>query len=72
MSIYAKKINGKQRAWLKSYEDDTGFEPMHQEDLDSGEMTFKEMARSNLRWFENWSQEVHEGLETKFPQSLYS
>ena len=38
MAIFARKVNGKQRAWLKKYEDETGFEPLYQEELDAGTM----------------------------------
>ena len=53
MPIYAKKINGAQRRMLKTYASICGFEPMHQDELDSGEMTFNEVWRSNVDWLEN-------------------
>ncbi len=52
MTIFVKRINGKQRAWLKKYEDETGFELLYQKELDSGVMTFDEVARYNIDWFE--------------------
>ncbi len=39
MAITSTKATDAQRAWLKQYEDQTGFEPLHQEEFDSGEMT---------------------------------
>lgn len=65
--IYAKKVNGKQRAWLINYEKDTTFQPMHQEELDSGEMTFAEVAKLNIDWFESWSSEVMGLITTDIP-----
>ncbi|MFL1480993.1 hypothetical protein [Pseudomonas grimontii] len=37
MAITSTKATDAQRAWLKQYEDQTGFEPLHQEEFDSGE-----------------------------------
>lgn len=56
--IYAKKLNGKQRAWMKLYEDETGIEPLYQEQLDSKEMTFVQVARENCRWYEDHTSDV--------------
>lgn len=67
MAIYAKKINGKQRAWLKKYEDETTFEPLYQEELDSGEMTFDEVAKENLKWFEDWAGDVFTRVSSGVP-----
>ncbi len=67
MAIYAKKINGKQRAWLKKYEAETGFEPFYQEEIDSGDKTFDEVARENLDWFEDWSGDVHSRVSSNVP-----
>ncbi|WMI99976.1 hypothetical protein RBU55_00030 [Pseudomonas chlororaphis subsp. aurantiaca] len=58
MAIYAKKISAEQGAWLKTYEDATGFEPLNQDELDSGEMTFVEVARQNIRWFEQFANDA--------------
>jgi hypothetical protein len=57
--IYAKKLNRRQRAWLQKYEDLTGFEPMHQEDIDSGEMTFAEVARENCQFYEDHTSDMY-------------
>ena len=67
MAIFAIKINGKQRAWLKKFEDETGFEPDYQEEIDAGTMTFDEVAKYNIDWFENWSGDVHSRVSTNVP-----
>ncbi len=66
MSVYAKKINGKQRKWLLDYETHTSFEPMYQEQLDDGSMIFSEVAKANIKWFEDWSSGVI-GLISDYP-----
>lgn len=71
MTIYAKKLNGKQRAWLERYEQETTFEPLHQEDLDSGAMTFDEVARANLAWFNDWSEEVFSRISSDSPCTYF-
>lgn len=58
MSVYAKRLNGAQRRLLNQYEGLTGFEPMHQEDLDAGRMTFAEMWRANVNWFDGVHADV--------------
>lgn len=58
MSIYAKRLNPAQRRLLERYEGLTGFEPMHQEDLDAGKVTFPELWRANMHWFENVAADV--------------
>jgi hypothetical protein len=58
MAVYAKNITAEQAAWLKTYEDATGFEPIHQEELDSGELTFVEVVRLNVRWFEQFAEDA--------------
>jgi hypothetical protein len=45
--IYAKNITVSQRKALEEYEAITGFEPTHQEALDSGEMSFMEVWSAN-------------------------
>lgn len=46
--IYAKRLNPRQRRLLQRYEDMTGIEPMHQDDLDNGKMTFRDVWRVNV------------------------
>ena len=67
MPVLAKRINGKQRAWIREYERVTGFECMYQEKLDSKEISFVEFCRANLRWFQDWAQESYDGLESTIP-----
>lgn len=58
MAIYAKKLNGKQRAALKKYENTCGIEPLGQDDLDAGEIDFRELWRMNTEWLENVIAEI--------------
>ena len=67
MSIYARHVNGKQRSWLARYEAATGFEPLGQEDLDRGVKSFNQVARENIRWFEEWSNEAMGAMSTQVP-----
>lgn len=52
--IYSKKATPAQKKWLLDYELATTFEPMHQDELDSGVMTFEQVVRANQQWFERW------------------
>jgi len=52
MAVYAKKINSKQRQCMQKYENICGFEFMHQEDIDTGKITFTEAWHDNIRWLE--------------------
>jgi len=65
--IYAKKVNGKQRAWLKKYEAETGFEPLYQEDIDSKEKTFAGVADLNCQWFEDWASDTYLSITANIP-----
>ena len=58
MAIYAKNITAEQRNWLEQYEIETGVEPMHQDDLDSGAMIWREVVRANVAWFESWASDT--------------
>ena len=58
MPIYAKKISKSWTPAFKRFESMSGFEPMFQEAIDSGEMTEAEAFQENLRWFENVYAEV--------------
>ena len=51
--IYAKHLNGKQREALKKMEQTCGIEPLYQDELDSGEKTFKEIWNLNIQWLED-------------------
>ena len=63
MIIYCKNITVEQREWLKQYEFEIGFEPMYQEDIDSGEKTFYETARANIQWYESHTSKVHQSIQ---------
>lgn len=70
MAVFVKNVNGKQRAWLILYEKSTTFEPMHQDELDSGAMTFNEVARANIEWFEQWSGDAFLEITRDVPLTL--
>lgn len=67
MAIISTKATDAQRAWLKQYEDQTGFEPQYQEEFDSGEMNFAAVARANIDWFEAWSNDAHLAIQRNNP-----
>ena len=67
MTIYCKNITPEQRGWLRRYESATGFEPLYQEDIDSGEKTFYEAAIANVRWYESHTSEVHRIIQRDIP-----
>ena len=56
--IYAKRINPAQRECLEDYERICGLEPLWQEELDQGKMSFKEVWRHNVRHLEDILSEV--------------
>ena len=62
MTVYSKKATPEQRKWLSDYEAATGFEPMHQDELDSGAMTFEDVARANVQWFEGFYGDAMAGI----------
>jgi len=53
MAVYGKKFTPKQKKMLKEYESITGFEPMHQEAFDGGEMSFSELWNLNEQFIED-------------------
>jgi hypothetical protein len=53
------KLTKTQKAWIKSYKDLTTFEAMHIDEVKAGEMTFEELVDSNVKWFEDWSTDMH-------------
>ena len=67
MAIYSTTATAEQRAWLQQYENTCGFEPMHQEELDSGEMTFAQVLRANVDWFESWSMDTLLAIQRNIP-----
>lgn len=62
-----KTITPEQMQWLQLYQDQTGFEPMHLDELASGVMTFNDAARSNLDWFEGWKNDAWLGITQRVP-----
>lgn len=70
MPITSTTATTAQRAWLKQYEDQTGFEPLHQDSLDSGEMTWAQVAQANVDWFESWSMDTMRGIQKNNPAYL--
>ncbi len=51
--IYARKLNGRQRAALCRYEGLCGLEPIGQDDLDAGALSFAEVWELNIRQLED-------------------
>ena len=62
MTVYSKRATPAERKRLSDYEAATGFEALHQEDLDSGAMTFEDVARANVRWFEAFYADAMNGI----------
>lgn len=67
MAIYCKNITAEQKTWLEKYERETGFEPLYQEDIDSGEKTFLEAALINVHWYEEHTSDVHLRIQRGIP-----
>lgn len=62
-----KSITPEQMAWLQGYQDDTGFEPMHLDEIADGRMTFNQAAKSNIDWFESWMNDAYLGITRDVP-----
>jgi hypothetical protein len=60
MPVFAKKLNSAQRRALRKFEEISGFEAMHQEELDTGEMTFREVWALNQQWFDLVASDVND------------
>lgn len=58
MAVYSKTATPEQRAWMETYEATTTFEAQYQDELDSGDMTFEQLADANVRWFEEWASDA--------------
>lgn len=63
MTVYAKHLSPLQRHIAAEYERVSGFEFMHQDDIDAGERSFAEAWAANIRWLEDVLAEV-----TNIPQ----
>lgn len=46
--VYAKRLNSKQRRLLLDFYSVTGLEPMYQDDLDAGLITFADLWEQNV------------------------
>lgn len=57
------KVNPSQRQWLERYYTETGFEPMHLDELEAGTMTFAEVARRNRQWYEDHTNDTLRRVE---------
>lgn len=58
MSVYAKKLSPAWRKAFAQFESLSGFEIMHQEAIDAGEMTAQEAWDRNQEWLEDHTNEV--------------
>lgn len=70
MAIYSTIATDAQRAWLKQYEDKTGMEPLHQDELDNGEMTWTQLVQANVDWFESWAMDTMLAIQKNNPATL--
>ena len=63
MRKYPKsKYTEEQIKWCENYENQTTFQAVMC-NFESGEQTFKEAARWNVRWFEDWMQDAHNNCD---------
>ena len=58
MPVYAKKLSNGWRKAFKEFEQHTGYEIMHQDEIDAGTMTPKEAWQNNLDWLEDHCNET--------------
>ena len=58
MAVYAKKLTKAWRSCFKQYENLCGFEPMHQDEIDSGKMTSREVWDINVDWIRDIANDV--------------
>ncbi|MCG9890114.1 MAG: hypothetical protein MH252_03420, partial [Thermosynechococcaceae cyanobacterium MS004] len=56
--VYAKSLSREQRELLKVFAERTGMQPLHQDDLDKGEISFAELWQENLIHLERMVAEV--------------
>lgn len=70
MAIMSTTSTPEQRAWLKQYEDQTGIEPMHQDELDSGAMSWGRLVQANVDWFEAWAMDTLLRIQRNNPADL--
>ena len=65
--IFAKNVTKAQREWLNRYLNETTFEPMWQGELTDGTMTFEQVAKANLDWFETWMHDAYNAVSRDIP-----
>jgi len=58
MPVYAKNITKEQRRAMKEFEAISGFEIMHQDEFENGEISFDEMWQRNQSWFDDVHADV--------------
>lgn len=58
MPVFAKKLSPAWRKAFKEFEQHTGYEIMHQDEIDAGTMTPKEAWQNNLSWLEDHCNEA--------------
>lgn len=60
-----RKRTAEQKAWMRSYRDNTCIEF-----ADDTELTFEESARKQLRWYEDHASDAHRRLEDELSDLL--
>lgn len=58
--VYAKALSREQRQLLKAFAEMTGMQPLHQDDLDKGEITFAQMWQENVQHLERVLADVRQ------------
>ena len=58
MTVYNRPTTQKQKKIMRDYESITGFEFLHQDEIDSGDMTFNEAWKSNRQWYQDYCEET--------------
>lgn len=61
--VYSRRASKRQRAWLQNFYDQTGFDALYQEDYDARRVTFDQLVRDNVRWFEDHAIDVQRNVE---------
>ena len=57
------RFSGAQKVWLREYQSTTGFEPLFQNEG----FTFNEVARKNLKWYEEHINECYAYVSSHVP-----
>jgi hypothetical protein len=64
------KRHPKQLAWIKLYEERTGFVPLIKlDELEDGKIGFEEYAKANVKWYENHSQDAYLAISRDIPRA---